>query len=72
MSAVNEIVAKVEEVYGVSNPHVYKGINYNGAIVVKGWWYHSFGLIPTFLGTSKAAALATLDQIQQERADTRP
>lgn len=72
MRAIDEIIAEVEEVYGVSNPFVYNGTNYDGNVQATGWWYREFGHTPFFLGTSKAAALETLDQVQQERADTRP
>lgn len=72
MSARCEIVAKVEEVYGDNGPNVYKGTDYDGSIQATGWWYRSFGHTPFFLGKSKRAALETLDQVAQERADTHP
>ena len=72
MSAKSEIVAKVEEVYGVSNPVVYRGLDYDGHIQAHGWWYKQFDQRAFFLGKSKSDAMVTLIQIQEERADTRP
>ena len=72
MNAKDEIVRKVEEVYGVSNPLVYNGTNYDGSIQATGWWYHPFGRTPFFLGVSKVLALVTLGQVAEERAETRP
>ena len=72
MSAKSRIAQKVTEVYGDNSPNVYKGTDYSGAIQATGWWYRAFGQTSTWLGRSEAEALEILDQVVQERADTRP
>ena len=72
MSARAEIVLKIKEVYGDEMPNVYHGTDYFSAIQATGWWYRPFGQTPFYLGKSKRAALETLDQVAQERVDTRP
>ena len=72
MSARSEIVAKIEEIYGVYGANIYKGTDYDGSIQATGWWYRPFGRTPFFLGKSKATALETLDQVATERVETRP
>ena len=64
MSVQSAIASKVTQVYGDQTPRIYKGNDYDGVRQATGWWYQPFNASPVFLGSSKAEALATLDDIK--------